>query len=95
MIDAPKLCRFHISGNYAKCFSLNAFALLEALYSMIISDDPTDIEKIAFLSKLSNSKLLELDIDFAKVFLVLFISFDYLDFIFFHLFLFIYFLRQL
>ena len=88
-IDAPKLCRFQYLGVYIKCFSSNALALREALYTMIISDDPTDIKKIAFLSKLSNSKLLELEIDFAKVFLVLFLSFDYLDFIFF-LFLFIY-----
>ena len=78
MIDAPKLCRLLYTGNAAISFSLNAFALLEAEYSMF-GPYGWDDKTIAFLSKMRNSLVFNLRIHSTKVFLVLFISLlDYL-----------------
>ncbi len=89
-IDAPKLSKFSYYGDCATSLSLNPLALSEAIYDLTDNlNSPTynpnaDVEKIEFLSKLSNSKLLILKINSAKVFLKLFISFDHLLIHFFH-----------
>ena len=72
-IDTPKLYRFSYGGGYIKSFSTNALDLNDAIYNLvrdIAFSAPSDVEKIEFLSKLSNSKSLELKIDSTKVFLV-------------------------
>ena len=89
-IDAPKLSKFSYYGDCATSLSLNPLALSEAIYDLTNNlnsstyNPNSDVEKIEFLSKLSNSKLLILKINSAKVFLKLFISFDHLLIHFFH-----------
>ena len=70
-IDAPKLSTFIYYGTYRASISSNALALSQATYNLrcLNVPDPTDVEKIEFLSKLSNSKLLELSVEWAEVFL--------------------------
>lgn len=70
-IDAPKLSTFIYYGTYRASISSNALALSQAIYNLrcLNVPDPTDAEKIEFLSKLSNSKLLELSVEQAEVFL--------------------------
>uniref|UniRef100_A0A7N2LMJ7 At1g61320/AtMIF1 LRR domain-containing protein n=1 Tax=Quercus lobata TaxID=97700 RepID=A0A7N2LMJ7_QUELO len=67
-IDAPKLSTFIYYGTYQASISSNALALSQATYNLrcLNVPDPTDVEKIEFLSKLSNSKLLELSVERAE-----------------------------
>ncbi|XP_050289693.1 F-box/FBD/LRR-repeat protein At3g26920-like [Quercus robur] len=67
-IDAPKLSTFIYYGTYQASISSNALALSQATYNLrcLNVPDPTDVEKIEFLSKLSNSKLLELSVQRAE-----------------------------
>ena len=80
-IDAPKLCRFSFCypGGYIKSFSLNASALSYAFYGLIPLLDSYNLwndENIELLSKLNNTKLLELLIPSIKVLLAIVLSFN-------------------
>lgn len=79
-IDAPKLCRFsfYYLGGYIKSFSLNALALSYAFYGLLPLLDSYNLlndENIELLSKLNNTKLLELLIPSIKVLLAIVLSF--------------------
>nr|POF01669.1 hypothetical protein CFP56_74832 [Quercus suber] len=66
-LDAPKLCRFnHYTRSVISLSSSNALNLSVATYGMISRDDPWNVKKIEFLSKLSNSKLLSLSLQSAE-----------------------------
>lgn len=70
-IDAPKLYRLSYMGGYIKSISSNALALSHAIYDFpreMAFFAPSGVDKMEFLSKLSNSTLLELIIESAKVF---------------------------
>lgn len=80
-IDAPKLCRFSFCylGGYIKSFSLNALALSYAFYGLhplLDSYNLLNDENIEPLSKLNNTKLLELLIPSIKVLLAIVLSFN-------------------
>ena len=75
-IDAPKLYRPSYMGGYIKSISSNALASSHAIYDFpreMAIFAPSGVDKIEFLSKLSNSTLLELIIESAKIFMDLFI----------------------
>ena len=63
-------------GGYIKSISWNALASSHAIYDFpreMAFFAPSGVDKIEFLSKLSNSTLLELIIESAKIFIDLFI----------------------
>ena len=77
-IDAPKLYRLSYMGGYIKSISSNALALSHAIYDFpreMAFYAPSCVDKIEFLSKLSNSTLLELIIESAKIFIDLWINY--------------------
>ena len=71
-IDAPKLYRLSYMGGYIKSISSNALALSHAIY-----DFPREMAFYApsGVEKLSNSTLLELIIESAKIFIDLWINY--------------------
>ncbi|GMY20406.1 putative F-box protein At1g49610 [Fagus crenata] len=65
-IDTPNLCNFAYCGHTVKPFSSTKMALSEAIYQMVQPIAPWNVEKIEFLAKLNNSKLLTLVTQLAK-----------------------------
>ncbi|GMY34621.1 F-box/FBD/LRR-repeat protein At3g52680-like isoform X1 [Fagus crenata] len=59
-IDAPNLCRLWYYYKTIISFSMNGLALSEAIYHSMSGIVPWNVERIEFLSKLSNSKVLKL-----------------------------------
>ena len=72
-IDTPNLRKFaYCSPDDVIPFFSNALALSEATYQILEAIAPCNVEKIGFLAKLNNSKLLTLVSYFAKVFFLSF-----------------------
>uniref|UniRef100_A0A7N2L8G7 Uncharacterized protein n=1 Tax=Quercus lobata TaxID=97700 RepID=A0A7N2L8G7_QUELO len=65
-IDTPNLCKFTYCGRSVIPFSSNTLALSAVSYQMQ-DIAPWNVEEIEFLAKLSNSKLLTLTMNLAKL----------------------------
>ncbi|GMY20403.1 putative F-box protein At1g49610 [Fagus crenata] len=65
-IDTPNLRNFAYCGHTVKPFSSTNMALSKAIYQMVQPIAPWNVEKIEFLAKLNNSKLLTLVTQLAK-----------------------------